>query len=146
MRRFLTNVALATVAMLALTATTKAADKHGPSNSRGSRVDRDRRDHRENHDYVRRFGTRFDYGYFYSGREHRHWTYSCYWTDYGCDCHYCPYTACWYYWYASGSCYYPVSYSRYATPTKVVGPVGPVGVTATALAPMNGVPPAPPVR
>jgi hypothetical protein len=144
MRHILMKLAPVVVAVLALTTTTQAADKHG--HSRSIRVDHDRRDHRDHRDYVLRFATRFDYGYFYSGREHRHWTYRYYWADYGCECYYCPYTYCWYYWYAPRSCYYPVNYIRYATPVRVAGPVGPVSVTPMALAPVDGAPPAPPVR
>jgi hypothetical protein len=149
MRTILTSLTLAVVALLTLAGTTQAAGKPGPSNGRGIRSDYDRHhdhDRRRDFDYVFRFGTRFDYGYFYSGRDHRHWTYSCYWPDYGCDCYYCPYSVTWYYWYAPRACYYPVSYIRYASPVRVAGPVGPVAVTPMAVAPVDGAAPAPPGR
>jgi Ni/Co efflux regulator RcnB len=125
MRRILTNLALVAVALLALATTTRAADKHGSSNSRGSRSDRDRREHRDDrdrrehreyHDYAFQFGTKFDHGYFFSGREHRHWTERRYFAEYGCECYYCPSTSAWYYWYAPQARYYPVSYFRFARP------------------------------
>jgi hypothetical protein len=49
-------------------------------------------------------------GYCYHGRSHNHWTYSCYSQRYGCNCHWCPSTCCYYYWCEPACCYYPVTY------------------------------------
>jgi hypothetical protein len=80
--------------------------------------------------YVTKYGTQFKGGYCYKGKDHCHWTYKCWWGDYGCYCYYCPYTYCWYYWYPQDCCYYPCSYVKCATPVYETAPVGvPTGVT-----------------
>jgi hypothetical protein len=67
--------------------------------------------------YHMTHGTQFSGGYFYSGRDHNHWTYWGYSQRYRCTCYWCPYTHCYYYWCPSAVCYYPVSYYESAPPT-----------------------------
>jgi hypothetical protein len=67
------------------------------------------------HDYFLKFGKRFDYGYFYAGRNFTHWSY-CYWDyRYGCYLYWDPSLSCYYYWCAPVSYYYPVTYCPYKT-------------------------------
>lgn len=66
--------------------------------------------------YFNTYAKSFSHGYYYPGKFHSHWTYRCWSSKYGCECFYCPYTCCWYYWCEPGSCYYPVSYIREAPP------------------------------
>ena len=132
MKRFLMGVALAAT-MLATAATVTAASPHGSSygsshgssygnsygNSRGNSYNSHFSSYRGSEfrsDYHTRFGTRFSHGYYYSGREHNHWTYRSYWSQYGCDCFWCPNTTCWYYWCESRYCYFPVSFASFAPP------------------------------
>ena len=65
--------------------------------------------------YNINYGTRFAHGYYYSGRNHNHWSYSRYDARYGCVCYYDPCCSCWYYWCEPASCYYPVTYCPYST-------------------------------
>ncbi len=68
-------------------------------------------------------GKEFSGGYFYSGRDHHHWTYWGYSQRYHCNCYWCPDTRCYYYWCPSASCYYPVSYYESAPPAPTPAPV-----------------------
>jgi hypothetical protein len=65
--------------------------------------------------YHQNYGTRFAHGYFYSGRNHNHWSYTRFDSRYGCTCYYDPGCSCWYYWCEPVSCYYPVTYCPYQT-------------------------------
>jgi hypothetical protein len=83
--------------------------------------------------YHLKHGTSFQYGYFYKGLNHKHWSY-CYWNSrYGCYFYYDPCLSCYYYWYAPAQCYYPVSYITYAAPTyySTVQPA-PVGINVVS--------------
>ena len=76
--------------------------------------------------YNLTYGTRFAQGYYYSGRNHNHWSYCRYDARYGCNCYYDPCCSSWYYWCEPASCYYPVTYCPYRTycwPTEVAQPV-----------------------
>ncbi len=117
MKRFL-NVMAVAVAALALTATAQAGERKGESKGesnghRGSNFERG------GSDYHTRFGTRFSHGYYYSGRDHNHWTYRYFWQQYNCDCYFCPSTSCWYYWCGTRGAYLPVSCINQAPPTQV---------------------------
>lgn len=68
------------------------------------------------HDYHKKHGTAFKYGYFFKGKEHRHWSYG-YWNAKNrCYFFYEPGLRCFYYWCAPKACYYPVSYIQVAPP------------------------------
>jgi hypothetical protein len=55
-------------------------------------------------------GRHFRGGWYYSGRDHHHWTRTV-WDSHWHRYHYWdPGLNCWYYWYAPGNCYYPVGY------------------------------------
>src|SRR4051812_1189709 len=56
--------------------------------------------------YHLNFGKSFSHGFFYEGKNHNHWTYSCYWSKFGCQCYWCPSTLCYYYWCEPKCCYY----------------------------------------
>jgi hypothetical protein len=115
MRRFFLGVA-AVVVGLALVATAEAETKGAGfprhTYSRGSRP------------YHELHGTKFKGGYFYKGKDHRHWTYRYWWKKFGCYTYWCPSTSCWYYYYPREDCYYPVSYIMTATPVAEPPPVG----------------------
>ena len=118
MKKFLMGVALAMTA-LALAATAEAAGPRGNSreNSHDGHVSSYRGSSFRS-DYHTRYGTKFSHGYYYSGREHNHWTYRYFWSQYGCDCYWCPNTSCWYYWSEPRCCYLPVSCAPIAPPTS----------------------------
>jgi hypothetical protein len=91
--------------------------------------------------------SRFEGGFRYLGREHRHWTHRYWWARYGCYTYYCPETRCWYYWYEADDCYYPCGYIDTATPTTQPAPAGVasgvtiiINITSTSGSPQ---PPAP---
>jgi hypothetical protein len=63
--------------------------------------------------YKTKYGTKFDHGYFYKGKDHFHWSYSCWNPSYGCYCYWCPSSCCYYYWCQPDSCFYPISYCPY---------------------------------
>jgi hypothetical protein len=58
-------------------------------------------------------GRQFSHGYFYPGRDHRHWAYTRFDDRYGCTLYYDPDLGCYYYWCEPDDCYYPVSYRPY---------------------------------
>src|SRR6478672_3884385 len=39
------------------------------------------------HDYVQKYGKSFSHGFCFPGKDHCHWTYSCYSKKYGCSCY-----------------------------------------------------------
>jgi hypothetical protein len=65
--------------------------------------------------YFSRYGTRFSHGYYF-GRNNFYWNRRCWSSRYGCYYYWNPYASGWYYWYAPGSCYYPISYIITAPP------------------------------
>jgi hypothetical protein len=67
--------------------------------------------------FLNSHGTKFSGGYCYMGKDHSHWTYSCYSTGYGCNFYWCPYACCYYYWCEPAGCYYPYSYIKVCPPT-----------------------------
>jgi hypothetical protein len=91
--------------------------------------------------YHQQFGKSFSHGFCYVGKNHCHWTYSCWWPKYGCNAYWCPSTCCYYYWCEPTGCYYPISYISYAPPVTVV--VAPVQVQVSAPVTVAA-PPAPP--
>jgi hypothetical protein len=101
--------------------------------------------------YNLRYGTRFNYGYYYRGRNHYHWS-RWYWnSSYGCNVYYDPCCYSWYYWCAPASCYYPVSYCPYgtyswtgSTVATAETPVGPSTQTAETVETDPAQPPLPP--
>ena len=114
MNRFLFGVtALALVILAAGT-----AQAGGPGRHEGGRGERSHGSPSKN-SYHFTHGTKFDHGYFYKGKDHKHWSHRCWSKRYGCYCYRCPSTRCWYYWYEPGTCYYPVSYATVCVPTVV---------------------------
>lgn len=67
--------------------------------------------------YARTNGVKFTGGYFYKGRDHRQWSQRCFSRKWNCWCWFCPSARVWYYWYAPGACYYPISNAVQAAPT-----------------------------
>jgi hypothetical protein len=68
------------------------------------------------------YGRKFKYGYYYQGKQHRHWSKWYYSSTYKCPIYWCGSTSAWYYWCAPKACYYPVSYVSYAAPTPCEAP------------------------
>jgi hypothetical protein len=64
-------------------------------------------------DYHLTHATKYDFGYCFKGYEHRHWTHCCYFSQYGCNCNWCPCTCCWYYYCVPDCCWYPVTHCPY---------------------------------
>ncbi|HZT83312.1 MAG TPA: hypothetical protein VFA26_23985, partial [Gemmataceae bacterium] len=58
-------------------------------------------------------GIKGSFGWYYKGKNHYHWSHSCYHPSYGCRCYWCPCACCYYYWCVPDSCYYPVTYCPY---------------------------------
>jgi hypothetical protein len=54
--------------------------------------------------------TAFAGGYYYAGRDHRHWAYRTWDARCGRYHYWDANLRCWYYWNAGCNCYYPVSY------------------------------------
>jgi hypothetical protein len=98
----------AVVLSLALTATAEAGSKGGSkggSNSHYGSV---------SHNYQLTYGVKLKSGgYCYKGKDHCHWSYSCWDKRYGCTCYWCPSACCYYYWCPPDDCYYPVDYCPY---------------------------------
>jgi len=85
------------------------------------RHDHDRyRERRHDRDYRLTHGIKFDYGYYYKGRDHFNWSYRCWSRRYGCYCFYDSSALSWYYWCEPRGCYFPVSYISVAPPTVMV--------------------------
>jgi hypothetical protein len=80
------------------------------------------------------YGTKFSHGYYF-GRNNFYWNQRYFSSRYGCYCYWNPYVSSWYYWYAPGSVYYPVSYITIAPPTVTIAPPA-----VTVVAPAPGVP------
>jgi hypothetical protein len=98
--------------------------------------------------YIQKFGTKFEHGYFYSGKYHDHWSHYCWYPSYGCYLYYDPCVYSWYYWCAPAYCYYPVSYVPYGTyaPAENAAPIqgAPAGVPAGQPGDADQEPPQPP--
>jgi hypothetical protein len=60
-------------------------------------------------DYYQRHGKRFRYGYYYPGRNHKHWTHRWYSHRHHCYYYWCPSRRCYYFWSGKRNGYYPVS-------------------------------------
>jgi hypothetical protein len=61
--------------------------------------------------YYLRHGHNFQYGYYYLGHNHMHWSRVIWDQRYGCYLYYDPWLLKWYYWCAPHNCYYPVEYA-----------------------------------
>ena len=83
--------------------------------------------------YSTQFGKKFSQGFFYSGKDHCHWSYCCYWPQYRCDCYYCPDACVWYYYCEPRQCYLPVSCIEHAPPVALARSTS----TATAVSNVN---------
>jgi hypothetical protein len=120
MKRHMLTAALM-VTNLALAATVDAAGPHSgshgkPTAQHGSSSNKGRpTTGNRGHD-----AKKFSHGHYYYGRNHSHWTYRHYLSQYGCDCYWCPDTSCWYYWCEPRFSYLPVSCIDYAAPTRTV--------------------------
>jgi hypothetical protein len=115
----LTAALTATILALAATAdaagphsgsTGKPTAQHGSSSNKGGPTTGNR-----GHD-----AKKFSRGHYFYGRNHSHWTYRYYLSQYGCDCYWCPDTSCWYYWCEPRFSYLPVNCIDYAAPTRTV--------------------------
>ena len=99
MRRILIGLTASALSVVGLMGSAGTASAH---ESRGHAA----RAHAYYHDHGRRFSG----GYYYVGRDHPHWG-RCVWDV---TCHrynyWDPYLGIWYYWYAPGGCWYPVTY------------------------------------
>jgi hypothetical protein len=95
--------------------------------------------------YHRDYGVRFSGGVFYRGAGHYHWSRYSYSPAWRTTFYFCPSTRAWYYWYAAGDRYYPVSYLSTAVPVPVGPPTSP-GDLPPAAPPGEGpdLPPVPP--
>jgi hypothetical protein len=58
--------------------------------------------------YYKSNGVRYEGGYYYSGRNHSHWSESKYSSTWGTTVYLDPGLKVWYYWNEKASCYYPV--------------------------------------
>src|SRR5262245_46965667 len=58
-------------------------------------------------------GVAFQYGYFYKGFDHNHWSNVFFHNGFGCKIYTCPFTHCDYYWCRPDNCFYPVHYRPY---------------------------------
>ncbi|HEX3148938.1 MAG TPA: hypothetical protein VHR66_12725 [Gemmataceae bacterium] len=72
-----------------------------------------------NTNYHLTFGKSFSGGILYQGKNHNHWSYSCFCPKFGCTCYWCPSTLCYYYWCEPACCYYPITYIAVAPPVLV---------------------------
>jgi hypothetical protein len=92
--------------------------------------------------YKTKFGTKFDKGYFYKGKDHFHWSYRCYTPRFGCYCYWCPSASCYYYWCEPDTCFYPITYCPYHVyawaGSYVVPNIPIVAPEATAVVPPPG--------
>ncbi len=133
MSRFLL-IASAAVLPLALA---NPAPAHGPGHSHGSSYHSvypggPSHSFPTGQAYFSHYGTKFSHGYSFR-RNNFYWNRS-YWSSrYGCYYYWNPYASGWYYWYAPGNCYYPISYIVTAPP--------PAGAPGGAMPP--DAPPAP---
>lgn len=84
--------------------------------------------------YSSRYGTKFSHGYYF-GRNNFYYNRCCWSSRYGCNCYWNPYACGWYYWYAPGCCYYPISYIVTAPPPAAV-PAAPGGAMPPAEPPV----------
>ena len=63
--------------------------------------------------YQQTYGTKCSYGYCYKGRNHCHWSQSCWSPEHDCTVYRCPSTGCDYYWCGRDDCYYPTHHRPY---------------------------------
>jgi hypothetical protein len=135
MRKFMTAAVL--VATMLVTASAVQAAKPGGGKSSHS----GKSGSSQGKNFLSSHGTKFSHGYLYSGKQHNHWSYQCYLSRYGCNCFYCPYATCWYYWCEPRCCYLPVSCIE-STPraTEVVNVVNSPGAIVSQGA-TKGLPP-----
>jgi hypothetical protein len=68
--------------------------------------------------YQTTYGTRFSDGYYYTGRNHAHWSHRVWDRRYQRYLYYDPYVRSYYYWYEGHNRFYPVTY----VPVVVVRP------------------------
>ena len=73
--------------------------------------------HSGHNGYYKSHGTKFSHGYYYKGKDHRHWKYRTWFSRYHCYCYWDAGLNCWYYWSAPTLCYYPLSYAEVSPPT-----------------------------
>jgi hypothetical protein len=61
--------------------------------------------------HYRGHGVRFSGGYYYPGHVHHHWTRIVWDGPHHRYIYWDPYLSVYFYWYAPGNCYYPITYS-----------------------------------
>jgi hypothetical protein len=126
----MSRLLLITAAVLSL-ALVNPAQARGPGHSYSGSF---HSSYRSGPSYFSHYGTRFSHGYYF-GRNNFYWNRSYWYSRYGCYCYWNPYASSWYYWYAPGSCYYPISYIAVAPPPAGV-PAGPGGTMPPAAPPL----------
>jgi hypothetical protein len=168
MRKFI--LAIAVVALtLTIASTTEAGPKSGGSKSSpsksspsksgsikigsGSQQKFKQGNSPKINDYHLKFGTKFDHGYFYKGKNHHHWGLIRFDVRYGCNCYWDPCLLIWFYWCERDVCYYPVSYCPYRcyactevvveTPCLPCTSGQPVLPASTDAPPVSDIPPIP---
>src|SRR5207302_3218553 len=77
-------------------------------------------------------GTKFSHGYFYPGKYHDHWSFSCWDARYRCRLYWDSGCFCYYYWCPVAACYYAVRYCPYGTYSWSSGGAEPQGVAIAA--------------
>ena len=63
-------------------------------------------------DIYQTHGRSFQFGIYYPGRGHYHWTHYTWWSGFGCYVYWCPCAGCYYRAGQAAYCYYPVSYAE----------------------------------
>jgi hypothetical protein len=63
--------------------------------------------------YNLKFGTKFDKGFYYKGKNHNHWSYRCWYPEFGCYCYWDPCVCTYYYFCEPDCCFYPIAYCPY---------------------------------
>ena len=58
-------------------------------------------------------GQKFEFGYYYKGPDHHHWSAEFFSEEYGCTLYHDAGLDCDYYWCSPDQCFYPVSYCPY---------------------------------
>jgi hypothetical protein len=144
MKRFLLSAVALVAGLLGATSTEALAGHDGHSGSgkggHGSmQSSHEGHGRQSRNSYYKKHGTKFSHGYFYHGRNHRHWDYRCWSKRYGCNCYWDSGCRSWYYWSEPKCCYYPICYATVCTPTVVTTTT----TTTTTATELNKIPVAP---
>ena len=120
MKRFLFSAVTLAVGLLSASSNEVLAGHGGSGHGGHGSMSRSHESHNSHRNsYYKNHGKKFSHGYFYHGRDHRHWSYRGWSKRYGCYCYWDSGCRCWYYWSEPKCCYYPISYATVCTPTVV---------------------------